>query len=359
MEEIKFKMLLIPLETTIKYAMQKLSETMQKILFVVDDNNTLLGTITDGDIRRGLLNGVRFNESIQTIIHKHFISIASNDPNKIHLAQQLMLTKKIEQIPILDTNGIIIDIILWTDILAPKRDDEGTQLYENQVVIMAGGKGNRLAPFTSILPKPLIPIGNKPVIEHIMERFHKKGFSNFIFTLNYKKEYIKLFLTEKKFHFNIDWAEEDEYMGTAGGLVLLKDKITDTFFITNCDSLLEIDLQEVLKWHKKQNAAITIIGSHNEVNVPFGVLELSNSRLERILEKPVYDLIVNTGVYVMEPFVLSYIPESGHMDMNTLIEDISKKEKICVYPTYGSWLDIGQWKEYKKSIEMLGGIEDV
>jgi NDP-sugar pyrophosphorylase family protein len=140
---------------------------------------------------------------------------------------------------------------------------------------------------------------------------------------------------------------------------LLKEKITDSFFVVNCDSILEIDFDEVLKWHKRHKAAMTIIGCHNEVKIPFGVLELSNGKLNRILEKPVHDVIINTGAYVMEPQMLSYIPEGNYMDMNELINLVIEKEKISVYPISGGWFDIGQWEEYKKSVEKLGGLEIV
>ncbi|MBF0557361.1 MAG: nucleotidyl transferase, partial [Nitrospirae bacterium] len=155
--------------------------------------------------------------------------------------------------------------------------------------------------------------------------------------------------------YTIDWVEEDDFLGTAGGLSLLKDKITGTFLITNCDSILDADYHEILKWHKQHEAAMTIVGCHNEVKIHFGVLELSDGRLGRILEKPVHDVIINTGVYVMEPHVISFIPEGTSIDMNELIDIVMKKEKVSVYPIYGGWFDIGQWEEFKKNSEELEG----
>lgn len=359
MDKEKLKSLLVSPDTSIKQAMQKLTETAEKILFVADEQDMLLGTITDGDIRRGIINGLEFNDRVENIMYQSFISIKSNTSGIEEHAKQLMIERKIEQIPILDDRGTIIDVILWTDILEEERYLKPKELRANQVVIMAGGRGTRLDPFTRILPKPLIPISNKPVIEFIMERFYQYGFHKFIYTLNYKKEYIKLFLIENNFPYIIDWVEEEDFLGTAGGLALLKNKISDTFFITNCDSILEINFAEVLQWHKEQEAAITIIGCHNEVKIPFGVLEISDGKLGKILEKPVHDVIINTGVYVMEPHIISYIPEGKLMDMNTLIEIVIEKEKISVYPIYGGWLDIGQLEEYKKSVEKLGGIGGV
>lgn len=359
MEKAKLKSLFVTPDIPIKQAMQKLNKTAEKILFIVDEHERLLGTVTDGDVRRGIINGLVFTEKIENVMCRNFTAVAVSVPNIEEQARKLMLEKKIERIPVLDDKGIIIDVILWTDILEEKKHLKNREFLSNQVVIMAGGKGTRLDPFTKILPKPLIPIENKPVIELIMENFYRYGFHTFLFTLNYKKEYIKLFLRENDFPYVIDWVEEEDFLGTAGSLSLLKDKITDTFFVTNCDSLLEIDSEKVLKWHKEQKAAITIIGCHNEVKIQFGVLEISDGKLQRITEKPVHDVLINTGVYVLEPHVLSYIPERTRLDMNELIDIVVKKEKISVYPIYRGWFDIGQWDEYKKMVEKIAGIEGV
>jgi len=355
MDKTKLQSLLTTVDTTIKQAMKQLNDEGGKILFVVDDNGKLIGTVTDGDIRRGIIKGCGFNERIELIMKKEFLFINVDMQNKEEYVKRLMLETKIEQIPLLDNKGIILDVILWTDILAGKKQLGHEKLMSNHVVIMAGGKGTRLDPFTKIFPKPLIPIGNKPAVEIIMERFYRHGFHKFIYSLNYKKEYLKLFLKENNFSYNIEWVEEEDFLGTAGSLSLLKDKITDTFFVANCDSLLDVNFEEVLNWHKEHEASITIIGCHNEVKIPFGVLHLSNGRLEKISEKPVHDVVINTGIYIMEPHVISYIPGGSHVDMNKLIDLVMEKEKISVFPIYGGWLDIGQWDEYKKVIEKMEG----
>lgn len=354
MDKAKLIKLMTSADTTIKEAMQKLDETAEKILFVVDDKKRLLGTVTDGDIRRGIINNIGFQDSIEGIIQRECTSTKQGMPEMEEYAKQMMVKLKIEQIPVLDENNVIVDVILWTDFLGGGVHLQTPTSKQNYVVIMAGGRGTRLDPFTKILPKPLIPIGNKTVIELIMERFYKYGFGNFIYTLNYKKEYLKLYLKESNFQYSIEWVEEPDFLGTAGSLTLLKDKIKDTFFVVNCDSLLDYDFEEILKWHKKSDAAMTIIGCHNEVKIPFGVLELSNGRLANMLEKPVHDVIINTGIYVMEPHVISSIPKGRAVDMNEVIDLISKKEKVSVYPISSGWFDLGQWKEYQKSIEKLG-----
>lgn len=355
MNKVKLQYLKINRDTTIKQAIQKLNETAEKILFVVDEKNKLIGTVTDGDIRRGIINGLGFNENVEAIMYRDFITISHDAPEKEEYARKLMLGKKIEQIPVLNIEGIIEDVILWSDIIGEETQSKPNQFYSNHVVIMAGGKGTRLDPFTRVLPKPLMPVGTKPIIEVIMERFYKEGFHRFIYTLNYKKEYLKLYLKENGFLYDIDWVEEEDFLGTAGSLSLLKKKITNTFFVVNCDSLLDVSFEDIMKWHKEQKAAITVVGCHNEVKIPFGVLHLSNGKLEKMLEKPVHDVIINTGVYVMEPDVISYISEGKPIDMNQLIEIVMEKEKVGVYPIYGGWLDIGQWEEYKKTLRHIEG----
>jgi dTDP-glucose pyrophosphorylase len=354
MEKDKLQPMLVSKNMTIKQAMQRLNETAERILFVVDEkSNKLSGTVTDGDIRRGIINGKQFSESIETIANKNFIAITEEKRDDVAFMKQLVIAKEIEQIPVVNDSGVIVDVFLWTDLLQEKQGTTARTLHDNQVVIMAGGEGTRLDPFTKILPKALIPIGNKPVIEIIMEKFYRSGFHNFTYTLNYRKEYLKLFLKEIDSPYSIDWVEEKDFLGTAGGLSLLKEKLSETFFVTNCDSILDVDFERVLAWHKEYGSALTIIGSHNEIKIPFGVLELNDGKLFKISEKPVHDVIINTGVYVMEPHIVSYILKEKRLDMNELIEIVSEKENVIVYPIYGGWFDLGHWEEYRKNVKAL------
>ena len=356
MDKVKLITLLISSNTTLKESMQKLNDTAEQIVFVTDEDNKLLGTVTDGDIRRGLINGFKFSDKVEKVMFKQFTSFFCDEPDKKEKAERIMLREKIEQIPVLDKNNHIVDAVLWTDIFGKKKSVGEKQTYTNPVIIMAGGKGTRLDPFTKILPKPLIPIGDKPIIEIIMEKFYKQGFQNFIFTLNYKKEYIKIFLRENSFPYKIEWVEEDDFMGTAGSLSLLKDKINEPFFVLNCDIILNTDYTAIIKWHKENNNLITLVGCHKEVKVPYGILELDDGILKSFVEKPNYDVIINTGVYILEPEIIGMIPENKSINMNTLIEDISKKGKVSVYPIHDGWMDIGQWEEYKNSLKEIGDV---
>ena len=356
MDKSKIGALFISKDTSFKKAMQKLNETGERILFVVGEKNCIFGTITDGDIRKGIIKGLGFNDEVSKVMNCDFISLKANCSNIEEQCKQLMIEYEIDRIPILgeQEENIIVDVISWIDVFGDKKIAVKKKVYKNKVVIMAGGKGTRLDPFTRVFPKALIPIGDTPVIERIMNNFHSYGFSEFICTLNYKKEYLKLFLQENSLPYSKEWVEEESSLGTAGSLSLLKDKLVDAFFVTNCDTLLDVNYADILKWHKEHGAIITIIGCHNEISIPFGILHISGGRLDRMLEKPVHDVIINTGVYVMEPEVLSFIPQGKSMNMNELIDCVvAEKKKISVYPTYNEWVDIGQWDMFKKNIKHL------
>lgn len=354
MDRNRIDSLLISTDTTLKQAMMKLNETAERILFVVGKEKALLGIVTDGDIRRGLIYGLKFTDRIAKVMHKDFTALFRNESDKKEKAKNMMLAKEIECIPILDEGGCIVDLIAWLDIFADKPSRRiAYKTFNNKVVIMAGGKGERLEPFTRVLPKPLIPINEKPIIELIMEKFYRFGFGNFIFTLNYKKEYIKMFLRENNFPYKIDWVEEEKSMGTAGSLYLLKDKVKDTFIVTNCDIILDIDYTDLMRWHRENHNDLTLVGCHKEVKIPYGILEMKRGRLLNFIEKPNYDVLINTGIYVFEPGVISFIPKNKHMDMDVLIKSVAKKKKVSVYPIHSGWVDIGQWEEYKRSLEKL------
>jgi dTDP-glucose pyrophosphorylase len=355
MDKEKIKALCVSPAITLKEAMQKLNDTAEKILFAVNEHQHLEGTLTDGDIRRGLIKGLKFSDEVEKVIRRQYSYIADSEPDREARAQRVMLQKKIEQIPVLNGEKAIVDVILWTELFGRKGQIAPKPAYTNPVVIMAGGKGTRLDPFTKILPKPLIPIGEKPIIEIIMEKFYNKGFENFILTLNYKKEYIKMFVRENDFPYAIDWVEENDFGGTAGSLALLAEKITETFIVSNCDIILDADYANILQWHREHHNLITLVGCHKEIKVPYGILELDNGILKSFVEKPHYDVIINTGVYVMEPDVISFIPKAGHMDMNLLIEAIAQKGKVSVYPVGSGWFDIGQWEEYTKTLKNIQG----
>ncbi len=354
MEKNELDSLCLSASATMKEAIVRLNDTAQKIVFVVDERERLLGTISDGDIRRALLKGLGFDQPVDSLMFRQFASLDHKTSDRAAAAKALMLERTLTHIPVLDENSRIVDVILWTEILDSNEEEKAKPKRDNPVVIMAGGKGSRLDIFTKLFPKPLLPIGDRPAVEVIMERFSRCGFDRFIFTLNYKKEYMKLYLKERSFPYEIEWVEEDEFLGTAGSLALLRDRISMPFFVVNCDTLLSIDFEEVLRWHEQYQAAMTLVGSHNEMNIPFGVLSMADGRLEGIREKPVHDMLINTGMYVMNPHVLSSIPANKPMDMNALINAIAKDQHVSVYPVYSKdWIDVGGWDGYNAGLKFL------
>lgn len=359
MDAEKIQSFFIDKDVTMKQAILRLTEKGIKILFITDENQKLIGTLTDGDIRRGITRGIDLTARISEVVKKNFFSINVNNENAKQKAIELMKEYRIEFVPIIDNSGKVIDIISWYEGLASEPTNIKHSLHDNPVVIMAGGKGTRLDPFTKILPKPLIPLGEKPIVEVIMDRFYERGFYKFKLVINHKKEMIKLYFSENKQPYELELIEENEYCGTAGGLRLLKSKIKDTFIFTNCDTMLEGDYSEFLSWHRENQNILTIIGSHKEINVPYGVLNMTDGSLFEMIEKPKYDLFVNTGSYIMESEILDFIGNNEKLDIDQLITKIklSNTNKVGVFPCWEQWFDVGQWDEYKKTLKYLGIVD--
>lgn len=337
--------------------MQKLIDTAERILFITDSKGFLVGTLTDGDIRRGIIGGMKLSESVRKIMSLKFVSLSSTADDLRNKARQLMLKHRIEHIPVVDNQGVLVDLILGADFL---ENEENTPISpqkkkENEVVIMAGGMGTRLDPFTKILPKPLLPLKGIPVIEHILAGFHKFGFSKFKLILNYKKEMIKLFLSDNQYDFDIDFVYEGEFLGTAGGLHLLKDKIDKTFVLTNCDTILKGDPQQIIDWHHQKDNLLTIVGSHKEIPVPYGVLQFNGGKFDQIDEKPKLDLFINTGTYILSPEVFNHIKADEFLNMDSLIRILmqTRTDSVGVFPHWDGWFDMGQWDEYRQSVEKI------
>jgi NDP-sugar pyrophosphorylase family protein len=221
---------------------------------------------------------------------------------------------------------------------------------------MAGGKGARMKPFTSILPKPLVPINEKPVIEHIIERFTDNQVSNFFITLNYKSKILKAFFQEMSHKFKLSFVDEPKPLGTAGGLNLLSHKIKKPFMVTNCDTIINVNCDDLMNFHVSNNNDITVVASSKEHIIPYGTCKLTKKGyLEKIVEKPKFDFFVNVGLYVLNPKIIKLIPKNKSFDMTDLIKLAKKrKKKIAVYPIDDeSWIDVGQWSEYHKAIDRL------
>ena len=255
---------------------------------------------------------------------------------------------------ILDEKHKVVDYITWSSINGDKKTEI---LLDNvSVVIMAGGKGTRMEPFTKVLPKSLIPIHDRPIIEHIVERFTNIGCSNFHLTVNYKGKILKAYFEELKPKYNVSFVDEKKPLGTAGSLQYLKGTFDKPFFVTNCDIIIKADYASLYEFHQKGEYDITLVASAKEYIIPYGTCELNyDGHLSHINEKPKYDFLINTGFYVLNPDVLELIPENKYYHITHLIEDAKKQGKrVGVFPIDDdAWIDIGQWAEYKKAIELL------
>ena len=334
-------------KTTIKEAMVALNKNDIKCLLVIDDQKKLLGTVTDGDIRRGILNGLRLKSHVVKCANTSPITI--DEKHKIKNVNEFLKENEIKILPIINNKGKLIDFISYE---STKIKIQKEKLKNVNTVIMAGGKGKRLEPFTSILPKPLIPIRNKPIIEHIIERFYESGSSNFFISTNYKASIIKAYFNDKKISYKINFINEEHPLGTAGSLKYIENKFTSPFFLTNCDVIAELNYHDLYNFHLKKQYEMTIVASLGEFTIPYGILNLNKKgELRKIEEKPSSSHLVNTGIYVLSPNVIELIPKKKYFDMTDLIKAInSNKGSIGVYPIHeDEWSDVGQWDEFQKT----------
>lgn len=338
-------------ELSIREAIKVLDETAKKIILVVK-NESLIGVITDGDIRRWILKSGDLDFSVEVVMNADPIYVLEKDINQV---KQMMQERRIEAIPVVDQERRVHRVIFWNEVFENKLNY--FDKLNIPVVIMAGGKGTRLYPYTKILPKPLIPIGDTPIVERIINRFTEYGCNDFYLTVNYKKEMIKAYFEDLKTAYDIDYVDEDKPLGTGGSLHLLKDKLKETFFVSNCDILIDANYSHILKYHKKNKNLITVITSLKNYTIPYGVIRLNeNETIKETQEKPEYNFLVNTGMYVLEPEVLKYIPENEFYHITHLIDYcLENGIKVGTYPvTEQAWLDMGEFHEMERMAKRLG-----
>lgn len=347
------KLFISPKEN-VKCAIKKMDDAAEKILLVVECKR-LLGVITDGDIRRWILKNGNLEEKTEKIIN--YSPIVLNEKNfSSEKAKDLMLQHKIESIPIVNEQKEIVSMVSWYDIFG--EDTSSCKQINVPVVVMAGGQGTRLHPYTKILPKPLIPIGDKPILELIIERFRKYGCCDFYLSVSYKSNMIKAYFNDCKHDYRIHYIQEEKPLGTAGSLSLLGNAIKETFFVNNCDVIINGDYSDILDYHHKNKNKITIVASLKHYVIPYGVIEIGNKEdLKKISEKPEFDFLVNAGMYVLEPETIKDLPSNQFLHMTDLINYyLNKGEKVGVYPvSEKSWMDMGQLEELQDIVERFGG----
>ena len=348
--------LFVSKNVTIKNAMRQMDKSGKKIVFVTDNKGTLAGTITDGDVRKWILADGDLSKSVRNIYNKKPLYVKKTVSKRE--ARKILIESGLEAIPILDGKMRITDIFFLKDVV--KEDMvKGIKKSDLKIplIVMAGGEGTRLDPFTRILPKALIPVGDKPVVEVIIDNFLRYLSGDIYLILGYKWEMIKSYFANSPVHYKISYLYEGKKaLGTAGGLRMIPEDFPDNFFLCNCDTIIKADYDDIYAFHKKGKYDLTIIGSMQHFLVPYGVLKInSGGKLDNIKEKPEYDFLVNTGLYLVEKRTLRFMPRRKAFDVTDLVRNIKKERgKIGVYPvSEKSWLDIGQWEEYKKTVAKM------
>lgn len=333
---------------SIKEALEVIDKGAIKVAVVLSDDGLLLGMLNDGDIRRALLKGMSLGDSIAGIINKHPVVANINDTKERIL--ELANEKKLHQIPII-SNGKLVGIQDIREFLAPKNKP-------NKVILMVGGLGTRLRPLTNDVPKPMLDVGNKPILHTIVENFAKYGYTDIIMCVNYKSEIIKeYFGNGDKFGVKIEYVLESKRMGTAGALSLLKERPKDDFFVMNGDLLTNVNFEYLHEYHKDSNALASICIRKYEMQVPYGVVNVRANKVTSIEEKPTQSFFVSAGIYMFSPIVLDFIPKGVFYDMPTLFSELLKHDfPIHPFPIREYWLDIGRMDEYRRANDEYEGV---
>jgi dTDP-glucose pyrophosphorylase len=330
---------ILPIGSSVKQAVQALNETYLKIVLVTDATGVLVGTVSDGDIRRGLLRGLDLESLIDTIVHHEPLTVSLGlDHEKI---LQLMTSNKVQQIPIVDKQNRVIGLHIWDDILKPHQ-------RANTMVIMAGGMGTRLKPHTENCPKPLLPIAGKPILEHIIARAKSEGFSNFVIAVHHLGYLIEDYFGDgEKLGVNISYLRESSPLGTAGALSLLSPVPESPFIVTNGDVLTNIRYGDLLNFHLHQNKMATMAVRLHEWQNPYGVVLLQDLEVISYEEKPVTRSYINAGVYVFNREILGILDYSTQIDMSTLLQKVMAiGPQIAAYPIHEQWLDVGRPSDF-------------
>ena len=351
----KLKEIQILKSATIKEAIVIMDNVGYGLCVCIDHSKKVIGIMTDGDFRRGVLNGIDLNNPVESIVNKDFIKIEEGFSQED--IEGIFLNTVARIIPVLGVNGTLQNIIFKDVFFDGKGEDQIKENIPYPVVIMAGGEGTRLAPFTNILPKPLLPLGNDPVIKVIMDRFNAGGADEFYITVNSKKQMIKGYFHDHKSPYKIHFVDENEPLGTAGSLGLIKENININFFVVNCDVVLDVDYSDLVKFHNTGGFDLTLVASMKHYTVPYGVCNVDKQGLlVSMHEKPEQDLLVNTGLYFLNRSVLDLISGDEFLHMTDIIHILKEKGfKVGVYPvTEKSWLDVGQWEEYSETLKQLG-----
>ena len=339
---------------TIIQTMKIMDDAFTKLLLVFEENK-FLGIITNGDLQRAIIANIPFDTPIGKIVSREgkLFAHIGDDREKI---KEWMLLKRAELMPVLDEKEQLVDVIFWDDILSDTQALDNRPKVDLPVVIMAGGKGTRLKPITNVIPKPLVPVGDKTILEVIMDQFESIGCHKFYMSVNYKADMMKYYLSQLDHKYDIEFFMEDKPLGTIGSVSLLKGKITTPFFVSNCDSINEQDYRDVWDYHVSNHNDMTIVTMVKSFKIPYGVIETGeNGLMTALKEKPEQTYQVNTGVYILNPELIDEIPEEEFFHITHLMEKVQTRGgRVGCFPvSEHSWKDMGEWPEYLKMINVL------
>lgn len=334
----------LSISDTFKY----MSELGRKLLLVFN-HDRFIGVVSAGDIQRAIIAKIDLQEPVNGILRPNYkYASCLQSESKI---KELMLKYRMEFVPVIDSNGDLVDVIFWEDIISDKKH-QCDKPFNLPIVIMAGGQGTRLKPLTNVLPKPLIPIGDKTMIEDIMDRFVACGSNNFYLSVNYKADFIRNYFSQLAPNsYKIEYFQEDKPLGTAGSLRLLKDEINSTFFVSNCDIIIDEDYSHILEYHRENNNDITLVVAIKNYSIPYGIVETQeNGLLSSLKEKPNLSFQINTGLYILEHSTIDLIPDGEFFHITQLMDRVKQVGgRVGCFPvSEKSWTDIGDWSEYQK-----------
>lgn len=336
------------IDDTIKQAIKKIKKNGTRTLIISDKNSELLGTLSEGDIQKVLINeDVTLNDKILNYYNKNPKKIIFKNLKKIDM-RQFFIDGQFGLVPVTNEENKILDIITWKDIFLKYQSN----LLKNiDVIIMAGGKGTRLRPITEILPKPLVPVDGKPILEHIIENFKYFGFNKFVLTINHQANLIKSYFNSKDKNYQLIFVKEKKALGTAGGISLIKKKLSQHFIITNCDTLYKIDYEKYYNFHLKNKNDITLAIADKKFNFPYGACKISSGKLISLKEKPSMNFSANVGLYLMKNNLKKMIKKNVNLDMTDLIQKcLNLRKKIGVFKIKDhEWTDLGQLSDLKKN----------
>jgi dTDP-glucose pyrophosphorylase len=349
---VELKDRIIQSTVSIITALKQMDSQKVKMLFVFEEGH-FVSILTIGDIQRAIVKNVALDAPIMHVVSRDKKFAHVGDPRDS--IRRKMLEMRAECMPVLDGNGSLVDVIFWHDLF--EKDETALRpKIDLPVVIMAGGKGTRLKPITNVIPKPLVPVGDKTILEVILDQFEGIGCQKFYMSVNYKADMMKFYLSQLDHKYDIEFFMEDKPLGTIGSVSLLKGKITTPFFVSNCDSINEQDYRDVWDYHVGNHNDMTIVTMVKSFKIPYGVIETGEDGLMVSLsEKPELTYQVNTGVYILNPNCIDEIPEGEFFHITHLMEKIKDHGgRVGCFPvSEHAWKDMGEWSEYLKMIDVL------